>query len=168
MGNVLNAQLAAKRSYGRSRHVWLATSLVLIGLALCAGWYASGYMPGTLRVHSGVQRVEAWGTGVHAINYSTGDVQSRHWFVAGRHTKSSWYRPDGTLISETIVEKGKRAKFYQLYDDGRVSDEFYLRDGIADGPWMHFDRNGTLERTDTLFSGFNLGLDIEQETSSEK
>lgn len=168
MENVRNTELATRRPQSVSWRLWLAASLVILGLASCAGWYASGYMPGTLRIHTGARRVEAWGTGVHAIKYSTSAIQSQHWFVAGRYTKSRWYRPNGTAISETIVETGKPAKFYQLHEDGTVSDEFFLRDGIPDGRWMHFDRNGTLERSDKVFMGFNLDLDGGDETPSEK
>lgn len=78
MESVRNTELATRRPQSVSWRLWLAASLVILGLASCAGWYASGYMPGTLRLHTGARRVEAWGTGVHAIKYSTGAIQSQH------------------------------------------------------------------------------------------
>ena len=131
----------------------LLAFVVVISAALLAVGYWLGYMPGTLQTKVNGLRVEAWGTGVLTNRYSSGAVQSRHWFRAGRHLKSEWYGPDGTTIATTTIEKGLPAKFYQLRDDGTVSDEFFLLDGVPDGRWLHYNEAGKVTRIDTLLGG---------------
>lgn len=147
------------RSVPDQRRRWwkfFVTSLVVavlgtsISLAMA---YWLGYIPGTLQTTINGKRIEAWGTGVLTHEYSSGVTQSRHWFRAGKHLKSEWYKPDGTVLDTTLIKDGVPAKFYQLRDDGTVSDQFFLLDGVPDGRWLHFDREGGITRIDTLAVG---------------
>lgn len=126
-------------------------AITSISAALTCYWL--GYLPGTLRTNVNGFRIEAWGTGVLNNYYVSGAIQSRHWFRAGRHLKSEWYRPDGTVLATTSIQKGEPAKFFSLREDGTVSDEFFLLDGVPEGRWLHYDETGEVDRIDVLRSG---------------
>jgi hypothetical protein len=139
------------------RWVQFATFAVLLAVgAVLAVWYQSGYMPGSLRIENDGLWPTVRGTGSTRDRYPSGSLKSQHWFRAGRRMTSEWYLPDGTLFARTEFHSHEPGRFYQLRDDGSVSDRFYLLNDVPHGEWVHFGPNGQVEYTQELLHGIVL------------
>lgn len=92
------------------------------------------------------------GTGSEVLKYENGATKQVHTYSRGRHVRSQWFRPDGTLIEETDWTAGPGDAIY-LREDGSVKSRTVFFDDVAWGPSLRYDEHGAIEHVDFFVNG---------------
>lgn len=115
-----------------TRALLLVTSL---GVALCI---AGCDQPLTFD-----ERGEPHGSGEKVSRYKSGATKLREEYEDGELVRSRWFKPDGTLIRETIWLNGTGEAIY-LREDGSIQRKMRYVKGVAEGEAIHYDEAGNI------------------------
>jgi len=114
---------------------------ILVPVAATA-WYFSGYMPGTFhRDEKGFPH----GTGWARYHYDAGPLMLEEYRVAGKITKATWYRPDGSVVASEAYEDQSGTGYY-LRQDGSIKVKMNYVKGAAHGEAVYFNEDGSVKR----------------------
>lgn len=117
----------------------VAVLLVVCVVALCAAWE---HIPGTLRQdRNGFPH----GTGTMRFYYDSGALMLVERFKAGIAVEHTWYKPDGSVVASTKTPNGTGVGYY-LRQDGSIRMKMEYVDGLAHGPPVYYDRDGSVHR----------------------
>lgn len=95
------------------------------------------------------------GTGTEIFKYSNGAVRVVSEFRRGELIRTTWYKPDGTVVATTDWIDG-RGFGYHLRDDGSVLAKAEVVDEVFHGKVIYFHPGGTVER----IAKFERGAEI--------
>ncbi|MHC4109666.1 MAG: toxin-antitoxin system YwqK family antitoxin [Planctomycetota bacterium] len=121
------------------------TVLVIVTVVVFLGglvWYGWQYIPGTLHLdRQGKYR----GTGVAKYLYKSGQIKLKDHYVAGKLSKSFWYRPDGTVVAQTNWEDVPCFGYY-LREDGSIRVKMEYVNGVAHGRAICYNKDGSIDK----------------------
>ena len=98
----------------------------------------------------------AHGTGERIYKYHTGSPQLKEDYVDGKVTRSRWFKPDGSLIQETVWKDGTGDGIY-LREDGSIRARMHYVNGIAEGEAKTYDPAGNVTKVETYSHGKPIG-----------
>ncbi|MEX0714395.1 MAG: hypothetical protein WD278_18815 [Pirellulales bacterium] len=131
------------------RQFSLAGLLFFTAAVALVSWYFSGYMPGTLSFNEfGVPR----GTGTRLYHYKSGELKLTEKYRAGKLVRSSWYRPDGSIVAVTEY-RNESGEWLLLNEDGSIRAKYQMVNGLANGQATYYRPDGSVERVAHFRSG---------------
>jgi hypothetical protein len=74
----------------------------------------------------------AWTGREKTYHYPGGQLKLRERWIGEQVVKSTWYRPDGSVVASSALDDGAGFGLY-LDDEGNVKKIMFYRDGFADG-----------------------------------
>jgi antitoxin component YwqK of YwqJK toxin-antitoxin module len=83
----------------------------------------------------------AHGSGQRTYEYHTGAIKLLEVYKDGQLVRSSWFKPDGTLIRETDWISGTGEGIY-LREDGSIRSRVQYVSGVAEGQSTEYDESG--------------------------
>jgi hypothetical protein len=126
---------------------WLLLGLIALWLGILLAW---DYLPGTLSFdNSGFPH----GTGTRKYFYHSGKLQLEEYYWAGLIEDATWYRPDGSVLVTTKLNKKRGGVWYYLRQDGtirsRMDHQYDAESGlyVAEGTAVYYTADGAIERT---------------------
>ena len=103
----------------------------------------------------------AHGSGVTETRYRSGALMAEERYERGRLARSTWYRPDGSLVARTDWKNGTGLGYY-LREDGSVRARMQYVDGVAHGQAVYYTPEGHVER----FAEFRDGTEVTASTTA--
>ena len=86
--------------------------------------------------------------GERIYKYHAGPPQLKEDYVDGKLTRSRWFKPDGSLLQETVWKDGTGEAIY-LREDGSIRLRMHDVNGVAEGEAMTYDPACNMARVET-------------------
>jgi hypothetical protein len=94
----------------------------------------------------------AHGTGERIYKYHAGPPQLKEDYVDGKVTRSRWFKPNGSLIQETVWKDGTGEGIY-LREDGSIRARMHYANGVAEGEATTYDPAGNVVKVERYSRG---------------
>jgi hypothetical protein len=89
---------------------------------------------------------EFHGTGSRVYAYDSGTPMRVDVYASGRLTKSTWLKPNGDLIAETLWDKDGNGLDYFLNEQGHVTSKAEVVANTYHGKRWYYDEHGNVMR----------------------
>jgi antitoxin component YwqK of YwqJK toxin-antitoxin module len=86
------------------------------------------------------------GTGSKIYAYDSGATMRVDQYASGKLAKSTWYKPDGEVIAETIWGDEEKGFDYRLNEKGMVISKAQVLGNLYHGNCWHYDEHGTVTK----------------------